>query len=58
MHEGRRPDVDAQLIATLRRLRELSGLSQKAVAERLDWHDSKIFRIETGRTHLTRTTCG
>lgn len=50
--------MDAQLIATLRRLRELSGLSQKAVAERLDWHDSKIFRIETGRTHLTRTTCG
>jgi transcriptional regulator with XRE-family HTH domain len=39
-----------QLIAELKRLREASGLTQEEVAERLDWHATKVFRIETGRT--------
>ena len=39
-----------QLIAELKRLREDAGLTQEDVAERLDWHHTKVFRIETGRT--------
>jgi transcriptional regulator with XRE-family HTH domain len=39
-----------RLIAELKRLREASGLTQEDVAERLDWHPTKVFRIETGRT--------
>jgi transcriptional regulator with XRE-family HTH domain len=39
-----------QLIAELKRLREAAGLTQDDVAERLDWHATKVFRIETGRT--------
>jgi len=37
-------------MAELKRLREAAGLSQEAVAERLDWHHTKLMRIETGRT--------
>jgi transcriptional regulator with XRE-family HTH domain len=39
-----------QLIAELKRLREAADLTQEDVAERLDWHHTKVFRIETGRT--------
>lgn len=39
-----------QLMAELKRLRDAAGLSQEAVAERLDWHPTKVMRIETGRT--------
>jgi transcriptional regulator with XRE-family HTH domain len=39
-----------QLIAELKRLREAAGLTQEDVAQRLDWHHTKVFRIETGRT--------
>jgi transcriptional regulator with XRE-family HTH domain len=39
-----------QLMAELKRLREAAGLSQEAVAEQLDWHPTKLMRIETGRT--------
>ena len=39
-----------QLMAELKRLREAAGLSQEAVAEQLDWHHTKLMRIETGRT--------
>jgi transcriptional regulator with XRE-family HTH domain len=39
-----------QLMAALKRFREAAGLSQDAVAERLDWHATKMMRIETGRT--------
>jgi transcriptional regulator with XRE-family HTH domain len=39
-----------QLIAELKQLRETAGLTQDEVAERLDWHPTKVFRIETGRT--------
>src|SRR5258708_20196400 len=37
-------------MAELKRLREAAGLSQEAVADRLDWHHTKLMRIETGRT--------
>jgi len=39
-----------QLVAELRRLREAAGLTQDDVATRLDWHPTKVMRIETGRT--------
>ena len=39
-----------QLMAELKRLRDAAGLSQEAVAERLDWHPTQLMRIETGRT--------
>lgn len=38
-----------RLVAELRRLRDESGLPREEVAERLEWHASKIKRIETGR---------
>jgi transcriptional regulator with XRE-family HTH domain len=34
----------------LKRLRESAGLTQEDVAGQLDWHPTKIMRIETGRT--------
>jgi transcriptional regulator with XRE-family HTH domain len=39
-----------QLMAELRRLRETTRLTQEDVANRLDWHPTKVMRIETGRT--------
>jgi transcriptional regulator with XRE-family HTH domain len=39
-----------QLMAELKRLREATGLTQEEVAGQLDWHPTKIMRIETGRT--------
>jgi transcriptional regulator with XRE-family HTH domain len=39
-----------QLMAELKRLRETTGLTQEEVAGQLDWHPTKIMRIETGRT--------
>jgi transcriptional regulator with XRE-family HTH domain len=37
-------------MAELRRLRETTRLTQEEVASRLDWHPTKVMRIETGRT--------
>jgi len=37
-------------MAELKRLREAARFTQENVAERLDWHPTKIMRIETGRT--------
>lgn len=37
-------------MAELKRLREAARLSQEGVAEALDWHPTKMMRIETGRT--------
>jgi transcriptional regulator with XRE-family HTH domain len=34
----------------LRRLRDLAGLTSEEVAGRLGWHQSKVSRIETGRS--------
>src|SRR5256885_15416393 len=34
--------------AELKRAREQSGMTQKEVAEALDWSPSKVIRIETG----------
>jgi transcriptional regulator with XRE-family HTH domain len=39
-----------QLMTELKRLRELAALTQEDVAGQLDWHPTKIMRIETGRT--------
>jgi len=39
-----------QLMAELKRLREAARLTQEDVAQRLDWHATKVMRIETGRT--------
>jgi transcriptional regulator with XRE-family HTH domain len=39
-----------QLMTELKRLREVTGLTQEEVAGQLDWHPTKIMRIETGRT--------
>src|SRR5215831_10584411 len=39
-----------QLMAELKRLREAAGLTQEDVAEQLEWHPTKVMRIETGRT--------
>jgi transcriptional regulator with XRE-family HTH domain len=39
-----------QLMAELKRLRETTRLTQDDVASRLDWHPTKVMRIETGRT--------
>lgn len=51
MPAGHSPTVRRrQLIAELKRLRESADLTQENVAERLDWHHTKVFRIETGRT--------
>lgn len=38
-----------RLTAELRRLRSESGLTRDEVAARLDWHPTKITRIETGQ---------
>jgi transcriptional regulator with XRE-family HTH domain len=51
MPAGHSPSVRGrQLINELKRLREDAQLIQSEVAERLDWHPTKVFRIETGRT--------
>jgi transcriptional regulator with XRE-family HTH domain len=39
-----------QLMIELKRLRETTGLTQDDVASQLDWHPTKVMRIETGRT--------
>jgi transcriptional regulator with XRE-family HTH domain len=39
-----------RLMAELKRLREGAGLTQDSVAEYLDWHPTKLMRIETGRS--------
>ncbi|WP_329519881.1 helix-turn-helix domain-containing protein [Spirillospora sp. NBC_01491] len=39
-----------QLMAELKQLREHAQLTQETAADQLDWHPTKIFRIETGRT--------
>jgi transcriptional regulator with XRE-family HTH domain len=47
---GQNPVRRRQLIGELKRLREAAELTQEDVAQRLDWHYTKVFRIETGRT--------
>jgi len=37
-------------MAELKRLREAAELTQEEVADQLDWHPTKVMRIETGRT--------
>jgi transcriptional regulator with XRE-family HTH domain len=51
MRVGSSPTVRRrQLVAELKRLRETADLTQDEVAQCLDWHHTKVFRIETGRT--------
>lgn len=50
MTSGQNPVRRRQLIAELKRLREAAALTQEDVAARMDWHHTKVFRIETGRT--------
>ena len=45
-----RPSAGDSSWLELKRLRDAAGLSQEVVAERLDWHPTKVMRIETGRT--------
>lgn len=42
-----------RLAADLEQLREAAGLSREAVAERLDWHPTKLYRIESARSGIT-----
>lgn len=42
-----------RLRVALRQAREAKGLTQKAAAEALDWHPSKIIRIEQGAVGIT-----
>jgi transcriptional regulator with XRE-family HTH domain len=51
MASGTGPTVRRrQLMTELKRLREATGLTQEDVATQLDWHPTKVMRIETGRT--------
>ncbi|MER5384235.1 helix-turn-helix transcriptional regulator [Streptomyces sp. NPDC002688] len=50
------PDLQRRrLREQLRRLRESKRLTQRAVAEQLDWSPSKIIRIESGTTSISIT---
>jgi transcriptional regulator with XRE-family HTH domain len=42
-----------RLAAELERLRETARLSREDVAERLDWHSTKLYRIENARSGVT-----
>ncbi|HEX4702085.1 MAG TPA: helix-turn-helix transcriptional regulator, partial [Pseudonocardiaceae bacterium] len=44
-----------RLRAELRRLREQAGLTQKQVADALEWSASKVIRIETGAVGVSKT---
>ncbi|MBP2474452.1 transcriptional regulator with XRE-family HTH domain [Crossiella equi] len=44
-----------RLRGELRRAREAAGVTQKAVAEALDWSPSKVIRIETGAVGISTT---
>lgn len=47
--------ADRRLRAELRRARERVGLTQKAVAEALDWSTSKVIRLESGAVGISIT---
>jgi transcriptional regulator with XRE-family HTH domain len=56
MSYGQSPVVQSLLLRNeLQRLRKTKGLTQKQVAEPLEWSTAKLLRIEGGRTPLTRT---
>lgn len=42
-----------RLAADLEQLREAAGLTREAVAEQLDWHATKLYRIESARSGIT-----
>lgn len=41
------------MAADLEQLREAAGLSREQVADRLDWHATKLYRIESARSGIT-----
>jgi transcriptional regulator with XRE-family HTH domain len=52
--ENEAPEVSRRrLKGALRQARETAGLTQKDAAEALDWHVSKIIRIEQGTVGIT-----
>jgi transcriptional regulator with XRE-family HTH domain len=56
MSGGDTPAVRQQrLRSELRRLRDAAGLTQKDVADALDWSVSKVLRIETGASRIQTT---
>jgi|SRR4051812_22600437 transcriptional regulator with XRE-family HTH domain len=50
---GTRVMQQRRLRAELRRIRSISGHTQKSVAEALNWSTSKVIRIETGATTVS-----
>ncbi|MGI8333616.1 helix-turn-helix domain-containing protein [Actinomadura scrupuli] len=42
-----------RLASELERLREAAGPTREGVAERLDWHPTKLYRIENARSGIT-----
>lgn len=57
MEDSIQPAVPRLLLGMeLRRLREATGLSRKEVAEALDWSESKILRVELGRSARVSVT--
>jgi transcriptional regulator with XRE-family HTH domain len=51
---GHAPEVlRRQLRSALRSAREAADMTQREVAEQLDWHTSKIIRIESGSVRVT-----
>ncbi|WP_076442423.1 helix-turn-helix domain-containing protein [Microbispora rosea] len=53
--DQRGPVINGALLrAELIRLRKTSKMTQEEVAKRLDWHTSKLIRIEGGRTGISK----
>ncbi|MEU9886974.1 helix-turn-helix transcriptional regulator [Sphaerisporangium sp. NPDC051011] len=42
-----------RLAAELERLREAAGFTREEIAERLDWHATKVWRVESGRSGIS-----
>ncbi|MEV6987410.1 helix-turn-helix transcriptional regulator [Sphaerisporangium sp. NPDC051017] len=42
-----------RLAAELQRLREVAGFAREEVAERLEWHATKVWRLENARSNVT-----
>ncbi|MFG1879935.1 helix-turn-helix domain-containing protein [Sphaerisporangium sp. NPDC049003] len=42
-----------RLAAELERLREAAGFAREEIAERLDWHATKVWRVESARSGVT-----
>jgi transcriptional regulator with XRE-family HTH domain len=48
------PSIRHRRLATdLEQLRDAAGLTREAVAEQMDWHPTKLYRIESARSGIT-----